>query len=386
METINKPYFIFACLLSFLIHKKRIAYFSSFYGQYNDNPRQISEKLHEIAPEIPIYWVKSTRNHVSFPKYVHTIDITSFKHYLYMFIAKVTVDNQIGMKTIYLRKTLIGRIFTRLLHLASRNQLNIGTWHGTPLKNIGEICIGYNRVGMRADTTNYSVSGCDLTYNGLSAAFPKAFEIKRYGTPRNDVFFRPQEIDAIKRKIDLPLSKKVLLFAPTFREDIKMSGISQIETINWGKIITILSEKFGGEWVVAVRIHPHVMEHMQLRYNSTLVNGNVGDDMADYLLTSDALLTDYSSSFFDYALTQRPIFLYTPDFEQYKECERGFYFDFTKLPFPISYTPDQLIESINRFDKKKYTDDVKLFLQFIGDYEEGKASERIVKDVLNFLK
>ena len=88
----------------------------------------------------------------------------------------------------------------------------------------------------------------------------------------------------------------------------------------------------------------------------------------------------------DYAFTRKPCFLYAPDREHYENDERGFYFDFDTLPFPISTTVDGLIESIEKFDEEKFVKKEEEFLRWLGDFEDGRASERIALDIVDFIK
>ena len=93
-----------------------------------------------------------------------------------------------------------------------------------------------------------------------------------------------------------------------------MSGVFQLKALDIDALLSTLGEKFGGEWCFVFRSHNLVMKAIQnesLGIHSDIINGNRFPDMAEYLAVSDALLTDYSSSMFDYMLTKRPTFLYT---------------------------------------------------------------------------
>lgn len=370
-----------AWLLSLLLPKRKIAYFSSFFGQYNDNPKYISEKLHEINPDIPIYWVKSKRNREAFPSYIKTVDINSFKHYLLMFTAKVTVDNQLGMRSFPVNGLLKQKL-TKLIS-NSPHQLNIGTWHGTPLKKIGADSLDYVRNERVIKSIKYTLSGCQHTESCLKSAFEfKNNEIKQYGTPRNDIFFKKINRTVVCNKLAIPSNKKILLFAPTFRGDINLSGLQQIQEINWIKVGDILKEKFGGEWCLVVRVHPHVQNDVLFDSNEGFINGNIGDDMAEYLSIADILITDYSSSLFDFILSKKPVFLYAPDISSYSNEERGLYFNYDKLSLPTAYNVNDLYYRIQEFDSKEYISQTEIFLtEIIGNYEDGQASLRVAKDI-----
>lgn len=381
----NKIYLLLAWILSLFLPKRKIVYFSSFFGQYNDNPKYISEKLHEIYPTIPIYWLKSKRNRESFPGYVKAVDINSFKHYLLMFTALVTIDNQLGMRSIWGVTNPLKRIFFISMNKSLQKQLNIGTWHGTPLKKIGKDSLDNIPNSTICKCLSYTISGCEYTERKLASAFGNDMTIKRIGTPRNDIFFKEINKNKICNKLKIPTDKKILLFAPTFRGDVSLSGPQQIQDIDWFKLNNILKEKFGGEWSIVVRVHPHVLSEIKFDSNSGLINGNIGDDMAEYLSITDILITDYSSSFFDFMLSKRPSFLYTPDISSYSG-ERGLYININSLPLTQSHNPEQLYQNIEKFNNMTFIKNIEDFLtKEIGNYEDGHASEKIANDIRNFI-
>ena len=81
---------------------------------------------------------------------------------------------------------------------------------------------------------------------------------------------------------------------------------------------------------------------------------------------------------FDFALTQKPCFLFATDLNNYID-ERNFYFEYTKLPFPTSETNDVLINNILNFNHEKYIDDLICFWDSVGMITEGNASHKTAK-------
>ena len=199
-----------------------------------------------------------------------------------------------------------------------------------------------------------------------------------------------REIASIKKKLCLPIEKKILLFAPTFRNSSDLGGLEQLNTIDYGLLYKNLKLRFGGEWCFVFRVHTCVLNQIKnqnicekfKKYG--LVDGNKGDDMAEYLCCADILLTDYSSSMFDYLLTERPCFLYTPDFFEYMNSERGVYMGLDTLPFPNATNLNELYESILFFDNEEYLNKVRTYQKTIGNFEDGNASKRISDDIWNF--
>ena len=363
-------------------------FFTSFGGQYSDNPKYISEKLHEIAPDINIVWACSNFDNKTFPDYVNKVLQDSYEYYSFLNRAKVVVDNYVGIRCFGFRNKksfLLEKLIKR------KNQLCISTWHGTPLKKIGASTLD-NNPGAYVTSCDICVAGCGYTAKNLGNAYLIKDKTQITGTPRNDILFK-KDIDklALKSKLKLPVDKKIVLFAPTFRESIHKSGVMQFEMFDIKKILTSLGDKFGGEFVFVFRVHHTVMEKIYndeviRNYEGLVFNGNIGDDMAEYISVTDVLITDYSGSLFDFALTGRPCFLFAPDREHYENVERGFYMEYDSLPFPISEDNEKFIADINGFSKEEYVAKVKTFLNRIGNKEDGKASERVSKYIVEFLK
>ena len=375
--------------------RKNTVLFCSFNGQYNDNPKYISDKLHEMYPTIKVVWCKSSKSNEDFPKYAEIVEEDSVAFYKYVNSAQVIVDNQMGIRAVRVSKKFRIKKLLKILYSKKRKkQYNISTWHGTPLKNIGmdELsCQGKEEIFIT--NSDYIVAGCQHTKNALLTASRDVLSVKMYGTPRNDLLIEHNvNIEELKKKFNIPLNSKVVLYAPTFRNDINNSGVNQMHELQFDKILEQLNLKFSSEWCFVFRIHQAVLDKIDIgkivnKYKKyKIVNGNLGDDMAEYLLCADVLITDYSGSMFDFALTKKPCFLYAPDRKHYEEQERGFYMDYEKLPFSYAYTSNELIEKIRKFDEVLYKQNVEKFLHDIGNIEDGHATERIVDDIRYFME
>lgn len=370
---------------------KNTVLFRSFMGQYNDNPKYVSEELHRRCPDIKIVWTVGNGKRESFPDYAELVELESAEYIKYVSRAEAVVDNYSGCRSRFVRdNSIIKRVL--LSHICRRRngQLNISTWHGTPLKHISldEPVFKKAKHARAYLNTDILIAGCKLTADAFSTALDWHEPVLMCGTPRNDILFDGDK-EQMKKKLGLPLDKKIILFAPTFRDNVEMSGIDQLQSMNFEKLFEALNEKFGGEWSFVFRSHNLVMKQIQengLRVNTDIINGNEHEDMAEYLVCADVLLTDYSSSMFDFSLMGKPCFLYTPDIINYRSNERGFYFDIACAPFPISETVDGLLENITMFDSDKYSDDVKLFLDSIGNTENGTAAQQITDKIIEHIK
>lgn len=383
---------IVASVLCPFIPMKKCAFFSSFEGMYNDNPKPVSELLHKREPNLPIYWVFSSKCRDEMPQYIHKVRYNSFHYWLMVHCAQIVVDNYFGMRLCHGKKSMTREYIRMFFARKRRKQLCISTWHGTPLKKIG-----MNHYDDRERYSYYTasdllVAGCEYTKDAFTGACNGTIKIKLYGTPRNDFLFRKDiNINELKKRLGLPANKKIILFAPTWRPNsVELSGIKQMEMLDFEELLQVLKDKFGGDFCFVYRVHHSIKDRIYTevlsgKYGDSIIDGNIGDDMAEYLLCTDVLMTDYSGSMFDYALTGRPCFLFTPDIEAYA-VNPGFYKGYDWLPFPMADTVQKLLKCIADFDEIQYRKKLETFQDNIGNVEDGHASERIVDDILKFLE
>ena len=364
--------------------------FQSFGGQYNDNAKYISEELHRRAPNVKIRWVQSGKSKDTVPSYAEVADIESFKYRKYIWTSKVLVDNHFGIRSsVYPKKQWLLNIIGAYTAKYKKGQYTLSTWHGTTLKKIAMDEPNARELNSYHINCNVMLSGCSLTTSSLKHAFDNSFPILECGTPRNDILLNDDiDINELKDKLGLPKEKRIVLYAPTFRNEVSLSGASQLEEFNYEALLNALSKKFGGEWCFVPRVHNLVLQSMDFQQlckkhqDVAFANGNLHDDMAEYLKCTDVLITDYSSSMFDYALTGRPCFLLTPDLYEYEHSERGFYFNISETPFPLANNSHELEKAILEFDNNEYDIQIARFLDFIGNKEDGRASEKTVDYLL----
>jgi CDP-glycerol glycerophosphotransferase len=138
---------------------------------------------------------------------------------------------------------------------------------------------------------------------------------------------------------------------------------------------------FGGAKVtLLLRLHPNLIgkaDTSSLINHPSVIDMTRYHDMQELLCVSDMLITDYSSSMFDYAMLRRPCMLYATDVAEY---DRGYYYDFRELPFPLAQNSEQLINLIENFDEKEYQRDLKTFLdERLGLVERGVAAEELAR-------
>ncbi|OEC99890.1 MULTISPECIES: CDP-glycerol glycerophosphotransferase family protein [Methanobrevibacter] len=206
-------------------------------------------------------------------------------------------------------------------------------------------------------------------------------KIKSLGIPRIDYYFENHDVNTLKsnflNKYNISSNKKILLYAPTFRDEEKYNNVFNYLNLEE------FNENLGDEYILALRLHPKIENFYK---NDISDNGNY-IDVSDYeseqelMLISDILITDYSSIMIEFATLNKPIIFFTYDLDSYLSNERGFYYDFKKtVPGPIVHTSQELIDVIkkNEFDKSKISE----FLNTQFDLIDGDSSKRIVDFLL----
>ena len=222
------------------------------------------------------------------------------------------------------------------------------------------------------------MSGSAFRSKVIRSAYRYYGEILEKGTPRNDAY-----IEAIARQSqDFHFQEKhFLIYTPTFRSN----GRKDVYGFDIDKIVSALETRFGGEWYIRISSHPNMSSYYHEIYDFShprLID--VGKmELQPLLVSSDALITDYSSAEMDFSLTKRPIFQLCKDRSDY---DRGFYINPESLPFPYAETDDQLIDNILTFDNERYQSELEKFnREVIGLNETGHASEAVVEWMINKL-
>ena len=198
------------------------------------------------------------------------------------------------------------------------------------------------------------------------------------GTPRNDLFFsRDLNLKTkVTGKYNISQNNKLILYAPTFRQTYNL----ECYNIDYKNLKEALHDRFGHEWTILVRLHPHLKQYsQQLLHEKQIIDVTSYDDIQELLAASDILISDYSSLIFDFTLTKRPCFLYVPDLNEYIQKERALYFDIKQLPFIKASSNNDLLSAISTFDEKKYLSELTAFNNSIGSFENGNACKKITE-------
>lgn len=353
------------------VQKNWVLFESHMGKQYSDSPKYIYEELLEGNKKFKYIWSFQNPDTVEMPGSAIKVKRNSLKHFYYLNRAKYWIDNQ-GMANLAEKK---------------EKQVYIQTWHGTPLKRMGydqkklPSTRELENLKKQTDAWDYLISPNAYTSKILKRGFRYAGEILETGYPRNDILI--QQPANIKQKaqmeLGIPPEKRVILFAPTFRDWDPNSFQKVLDEVQ------LLSKEIDQDSVILLRLHYLLSDKIsQFELPANIVNGSNYQDIQELYLLADLLITDYSSVMFDYALLKRPIILYCYDLEEYT-TRRGMYFNFTeKAPGPVCKTIDEVMYFLNTPDKlNDYNESLGRFVEEFGSLADGKASSKVVEKILN---
>jgi CDP-glycerol glycerophosphotransferase len=269
-------------------------------------------------------------------------------------------------------------------------QVYVQTWHGTPLKRIGYDVEQLQSVsgGKYLDHLARDIARWDLLLSPnpfstpiLRNAFRFTGDICESGYPRNDVLRASQDgllAAEVRRRIGLPAGKRVVLYAPTWRDNqYYASGRYRFD---FRLDIEHAWAELGDDYVILVRGHHHMSDDVPDGIRpGFLINVTAYPDAAELFLVSDALITDYSSMMCDFSATRKPMLFYTYDLADYRDNLRGFYLDFeAEVPGPLLATSAEVIGAIGELDvvAERYRAKYEAFAAKFSPLDDGKAGAR----------
>ncbi|MDB7984675.1 bifunctional glycosyltransferase/CDP-glycerol:glycerophosphate glycerophosphotransferase [Faecalicoccus pleomorphus] len=358
--------------------KENVVLFETFMAKnYSDSPKYIYEALNKIYPgKYECVWAINGKHDI--PYGAKTIKRFSFQYAYYCAISKYLVFNV--RQPLWFRKR--------------EGQVFLETWHGTPLKRLvfdqEEVTSASPKYKeqfyKQRKEWDYLVSANPFSSKTFRSCFMYEGKMLEYGYPRNDILYAPDKEERarrLKEKLGIPLDKKTILYAPTWRDD-EHYGKGEYKftlALDLKKMKTMLEK----DYVLLLRTHHYIADKIDTTgLGGFAYNLSTYDDISEIYLITDICITDYSSVFFDFANLKRPILFYTYDIEKYKNQLRGFYIDMnTEVPGPLLYTSEEVIDAILHIDKiqKRYQKRYDEFYDRFCCFDDGHASENIVKEV-----
>ena len=228
------------------------------------------------------------------------------------------------------------------------------------------------------------VSPNEYTSEIYRSAFAYEGEIIESGYPRNDILYNAdsKKIAQLKDSLKLPEDKKIILYAPTWRDDEYYDTASVRFTLELD--LNRLKREFGDEYIVILRLHYFIADNIDLSgLDGFVYDLSKHEDIAELYLISDILITDYSSVFFDFANLERPMLFYTYDLDKYENMLRGFYIDINDVPGPLLMNNDEVVDAIRNIDEinEKYAEKYQEFYNKFCNIDDGNASKRVYERI-----
>ena len=368
----------YAAALRLPMDEDLIVFESGIGKQYADSPRYIYEELVRRNDPRTKVWVYRGKLPVK-DEHTKVIKRLSPQYYWYLARAKYWVNNQ--NFPYYIRRRKDG--------------VMIQTWHGTPLKrmlhDLDEVHgrdEGYlDRVSQAVRQWSVLLSPSPYATSAFRSAFKFGGRVLETGYPRNDILAgesAKEQGAEIKRKLGIPEGKRVVLYAPTFR-DSQSNGKGRFH-FEMPFDVETFHKRFGSDAVLLLRMHVLVSGNIEIPDSARESVQDVSGypEIQELYLASDVLITDYSSVFFDFAILRRPVVFYAYDLELYRDTLRGFYLDYsTELPGPVVDSEAGLYAELEKAFQPDADRDQQLaaFVAKFAPHDDGHATERVVDEL-----
>jgi CDP-glycerol glycerophosphotransferase (TagB/SpsB family) len=340
-------------------------FFESFFGRNAScNPRAIDAALARIRPDIARYWSVADAS-VEVPPGAIPVIEGSAEWWKARGSARLLVVND------WLRKRFRKRAHQKVLQ----------TWHGTMLK---KLALSRRRLGLRpAIATLREKARWDilLAQNPYAAkVFRRAYGFRgpiwQEGYPRDDVLVKGDPA-AVRARLGLDSGVTVLLYAPTWRDD-HPDHVDHLD-------VAAFARQLGPDYVTLIRGHSRTLLPGENVTAPGVMDVTGYPDVSELFLVADALITDYSSVMFDFTVTGKPVFFFTPDLEHYRTNLRGFYFDLLPVaPGPVLTTTEELTDVVRRRAdiRSDYAEKYAAWQARFNPKDDGGAAERVVRRLL----
>lgn len=341
--------YLFSVAMRFFvpIQKGRVLLWSTVGKEYGCNPMYISKYIIKNEPSFDVWWMFLDGVDTSIlDKREKIVRFGTLKYLYILNTSEFLITNH--------------RTFPRGIYWKKRScQKYIMTWHGSmPIKMVEKDALsslydGYIKMAIE-DSRN-----CDLMISDskwftklIRNSFWYSGYILETSLPRNQIFFEKDSFPIVKSKVSNALgipndsNTYILLYAPTFRT----GKTTSCYITEWNQIKHAIEDRVKKHVIVLMRLHPTLLKEVNtscLITESYVKNASIYADMQELMVAADMLITDYSSTMFEFTMLNKPCFLYMPDLSTY---DRDFYFSIQDLPFYKSKNIQELITNINEYD------------------------------------
>lgn len=364
-------------LIKLTVQKKTIL-FCSFGGRnFNDSPKAIYDEICQRKDfnDWNLVWAFVNPDKYEIPR-GKKIKIDTLSFFRNLISSKIWVSNT-GID--------------RGIDLLSDRILRVETWHGAPLK---KICGEENQNSSTIDPRKYKGPIDKNTIRCAQSEFDRDIFARVFHAdvnsfllsdlPRNDelLTYGEERLHSIRKSFGIDDGKKIILYTPTYREYLinKNSEIYIAPPLNLYK----WEKEFGEQYVLLIRAHYAVSKALDIKENNFVKNVSSYSSINDLYAISDIMITDYSSTYFDFSILERPMICFAYDKEEYEE-KRGLYLNLEKdLPCKVCRNEDEVIFEIKNMNSALYIEAAKEFHKKYAPYA-GSASKKVVDLILHRL-
>ncbi|NLY49328.1 MAG: glycosyltransferase [Clostridiales bacterium] len=286
---------------------------------------------------------------------------------------------------------LMDNVFLPMAYIRLRSNVKVvQLWHGTgTIKRFGQDA-NTGRLKALEKRANRSITHLIVNSEQTARIYAQAFGIDAsriypMGLPKTDDILnrirrleinkKNMEKDAVYGRYRIPGDKKLILYAPTFRDE------------NLGSDITIrqvkeLAELLPRDYILGLRLHPFVAGMAKKLEMDNICDLSGEKSLSELIMASDILITDYSSIIFEYCLTQKPMIFFAYDLDEFEKHGRGFYRDYTAyVPGPVARTAKEVADIINRGE---YSNElIRAFNAINFPVLDGEATMRIIDLIIS---
>jgi CDP-glycerol glycerophosphotransferase len=349
----------------------RILY-NSFHGRFSDSPRALYQRLRS-HPGIEHVWLADPVHRAGFPADVTTVDI----------------DGPGARAALEAADLVIASSHTEVEWDKRPGTTYLQTWHGTPLKRVHRDVL-WAPEG-RLDDLDVDIAKWDLLLSPNAVSTPrlrKAFgydgEVLDSGLPRNDLLSLPEQEQVradVRRRLGIDDNVTAVLYAPTWRDDeVQLDPTAELPL---ALDPAAFAAALGQDHVLLFRSHYLATGRSRVAATSGVHDVSYHPDINELYVAADVMVTDYSSTMFDFAITGRPIVFYPYDRDRYADIVRGFYFELgpDDAPGPIVTTQSDLLETLAGLPRisEQYADRYRAFQRTFTSLEDGHATDRVLE-------
>jgi len=333
---------IMSILAIFIPVDRRMILFNSYGGKkYDDSTKAIYEKMltDERFKDFKFIWAFHDPS-MFHPPRATKIRTDGLKYFYYTLRAGCWVTNS---------------AIERGLMYKNKKTFYLNTLHGSPIKKLGKEISKDKNYFYAKLRPKWKVDAICAQCAHDTDAFVSAFgitheQILNSGLPRNDILatHTPEMKESIRKKLNLPADKKILLYTTTFREYSKDEMLNciiapPIDLARWER-------ELGDEYAVIFSAHYEISKVLNIQNNGFIRDYSSHPVYNDLLIVSDIMICDYSSVFFDYAIMGKPMLSFGYDYHEYMQ-KRGMNFDLrAELPNGMVHTEDDLLEQLKALD------------------------------------